>query len=110
MTRSLFLGVIPFAAILSIGCASATPAPEPPPRPPTPTSITRQNPGGDAEDPERAALERLLREPWGGRSDRFGTLHLSVMDAAHWERVKLIAHPTRVAYRFGDDHYGILAV
>jgi hypothetical protein len=87
------------------------PPPEAPPaREPSPKSITRQNPGGDAPDPEQAALERLLSQPWGDRADRYRTLHLGLMDSPHWERVKFFAFPTRVAYRFGDEHIGVIAL
>jgi hypothetical protein len=73
--------------------------------PPTPKSITREHPGGDASDPERAALERLLAEPRGQRGDRFVTLKVSLFDPKNWQRVRLWAAPTRTAFQFGDERY-----
>ena len=93
--------------------AAAAPPPLPaaePAREPTPQSITVANPGGDAPDPELAALERLEREPWGVKRDRYATLIVPLADTRHWRRVKLWGYPTRTAFRFGDDHYGITAV
>ena len=77
---------------------------------PTPQTVTVQNPGGDASDPERAALDRLAREPWGIRRDRTNTLLVPLTDATHWTRVRLWGYPTRAAFRFGDDHYGVIAI
>lgn len=75
--------------------------------PPTPASITAKNPGGDASDPERAALERLASEPWGYRKDRWDTLHVHVIDWKNWKRVRLFGHPTRATHRYGDKHYAV---
>jgi hypothetical protein len=88
----------------------AAPAEEPPQRDPTPGSVTIANPGGDAPDPELAALERLDREPWGHKRDRWATILVPLADTRNWRRVKLWGYPTRTAFRFGDDHYGITAV
>lgn len=81
-----------------------------PAREPTPQSITVANPGGDAPDPELAALERLEHEPWGVKRDCYATLIVPLVDTRHWRRVKLWGYPTRTAFRFGDDHYGVTAV
>lgn len=75
--------------------------------PPTPGSVTAKNPGGDAADPERAALERLAGEPWGFRKDRWDTLHVHLVDWKNWKRVRLYGHPTRVTHRYGDKHYAV---
>src|SRR5580700_4476837 len=96
-------------ALASAGCGTATVS-RPPEAPPTPASITLENPGGDAADPEKAALERLLGEPWGQKRDRWSTLRVPLADVDNWQRVRLWGQPTRVAFRFGDDHYGLLAV
>jgi hypothetical protein len=94
------------------GCTASTPAhpPQPPGVPPTPTTITVQHPGGDAADPELAALQRLAAEPWGTRRDRPNSLRVPLVDAPNWQRVKLWGYPTRAAFRFGDEHYGIIAI
>lgn len=93
----------------AVGCTSNIPV-QPPGRPPTPKSVTLSNPGGDASDPELAALQRLAGEPWGHRQDRFGTLSVPLLDWPHWQRVKLWGHPTRAAYRYGDEHYAVTGI
>lgn len=100
------------AVVLSsfaLGC-SATVPPRPVGLPPTPRTVTVQNPGGDAADPGWAALDRLAREPWGVRRDRTNTLLIPLADALHWTRVRLWGYPTRTAFRFGDDHHGVIAI
>jgi hypothetical protein len=94
-----------------LGCSASTPPPPPRPAglPPTPTTVTVENPGGDAFDPELAALDRLANEPWSTRRDRENTLLIPLADARHWQRVRLWGYPTRAAFRYGDDHYGIIA-
>jgi hypothetical protein len=80
------------------------------PTAPTPGSITRAHPGGDAVDPEGAALELLDRGIFERNGDRFRTLSVHLPDSRHWTRVKLWGHPTRAAYRFGDEHYAVAVV
>jgi hypothetical protein len=96
-------------ALGAVACAKPRPT-QPPGAPPTPKSVTRHNPGGDAADPELAALERLIKEPWGFKRDRFNTMRVPLSDWTHWQRVRLFGYPTRAAYRFGDDHFGAVAV
>ncbi len=93
-----------------LGCSASTPPPRAAGLPPTPKTVTVENPGGDAYDPELAALDRLATEPWSTRRDRDNTLLIPLADARHWQRVRLWGYPTRAAFRFGDDHYGIVAV
>ncbi len=106
--RASFVAVALSSAVL--GCSASVPPPRPQWAPPTPRSVTIQNPGGDALDPEWAALDRLAREPWGARRDRTDTLLVPLVDARHWQRVRLWGYPTRAAFRFGDEHYGVVAV
>src|SRR4051794_6912321 len=82
----------------------------PPDLPPTPKSVTREHPGGDAADPEKAALERLVNESRGSRADRFATMKVPLFDWKNWQRVRLWVSPTRAAFQFGDDHYGFNAI
>jgi hypothetical protein len=97
-------------AIASISaCAPALPR-QAPGKPPTPKTVTRANPGGDADDPELAALERLASESWGTRKDRWNTLHVSLVDRKHWRRVRLWGYPMRASYRYGDDHYAVATI
>jgi hypothetical protein len=105
--RASFVAVTLSGAVL--GCSASLP-PRPPGLPPTPVTVTVKNPGGDAADPEWAALDRLGHEPWGARRDRPNTLSIALVDARHWQRVRLWGYPTRTAFRFGDDHYGVVAV
>jgi hypothetical protein len=103
--------VIPLALFTAASaCSSNALPPRPPGVPPTPASVTRANPGGDAADPERAALERLLKEPWGHCDDRYGTLQLALADPKKWRRVRIWNHPTRATYRYGDDHHAVATV
>jgi hypothetical protein len=108
-------------ATAAAGCAAEPPpppqAPPPPPQAPdpaagvaSPRSVTAAHPGGDAADPELAAFSLLEREGFEYRRDRYNTLSLQLMDAKHWRRVKLWGYATRVAFRFGDEHYGVVAV
>ncbi|APR83692.1 Hypothetical protein A7982_09041 [Minicystis rosea] len=114
---SLALTVLGFVA----GCGAAEPPPAPvtpataaakPPQQarPTPASVTMANPGGDAADPELAALELLDHQGFSARRDREGTLSVQLAGAKYWRRVRLWGYPTRVAFRFGDEHYGVVAV
>jgi hypothetical protein len=110
MSRSR-LTALPFLAITAAasGCSSSGPS-RPPGLPPTPTSITGENPGGDAADPEQAALERLATEPWGTRRDRYETLSVPLADSKKWRRVRIWSHPTRATYRYGDEHYAVATI
>jgi hypothetical protein len=92
-----------------VGCSPPAPT-RAPGLPPTPRTVTKENPGGDAADPEGAALGRLLTEPWGWKRDRFDTLRVPLMDWTKWQRVKIWGHPTRASFRFGDEHYGVIAL
>lgn len=95
------------AAGLALSACGASKPVQPPGKPPSPTSITTQNPGGDASDPERAALERLADQPFGARTDEFRTLRVPVPDWPHWDRVTVFGHPTRLNVRYGDERYAL---
>jgi hypothetical protein len=98
-------------ALSGVGLGCSASVPPPPVRvAPTPRTVTVQHPGGDATDPEEAALQRLLAQRWGVRRDRTNTLLVPLPDATHWTRVRLWGYPTRAAFRFGDEHYGIVAL
>jgi hypothetical protein len=96
--------------LLGVCACGSTQSARPPDLPPTPKSVTRKNPGGDAADPEKAALERLLNEPRGQRSDRFGTMKVPLFDTKNWQRVRLWVSKTRAAFQFGDRYYAFNAV
>lgn len=98
------------ALLSTAGCATAAVPSPPEARHPTPVTVTKENPAGDAREPEDAALTRLLDAPPGIRFDRFHTLMASYPDVGNWRRVRVFGHPTRVTYRYGDDHFAIDAV
>jgi hypothetical protein len=98
----LLVAALPVTA----GCASGPPK-RPPGQPPTPATVTSKNPGGDADDPALAALQRLEKEPWGSRKDRWNTLRVPLADWKHWRRVKFWGHPLRAGFRYGDEHYAV---
>src|SRR5262249_39165226 len=105
--RCQFVSLVVLASSsVMLGCSASAP-PRPPSLPPTPATVTVENPGGDASDPEWASLDRLLHEPWGVRRDRHGSLIVPLSDARHWQRVRLWGYPTRAAFRFGDEHYAV---
>jgi hypothetical protein len=78
--------------------------------PPTSSSINREEPGGDADDPHAAALERLLQEPWGWRNDKQDALHVPLPDWKNWRRIRYFGVPTFVGFRYGDDHHAVIAI
>lgn len=100
--------------VVVLGCGNATvpaetPPQAPPEKPPTPASVTKAKPGGDAADPESAALQRLLTEPIQiKRRDRWGTLHVPLADWKNWRRIRIWGHPTRAAFQYGDDHTAMI--
>lgn len=99
---------LPGLVAVVAGCHS-TIVRQPPGAPPTAQSVTRDEPGGDADDPHVAALERLEKEPWGWRNDRQDALHVPMPDWKNWRRVKYFGVPTFVGFRYGDDHHAVLA-
>jgi hypothetical protein len=97
------------SATAACGCASA-PSRQPPGAPPTATSISRSEPGGDANDPHEAALTRLAQAPWGWRNDKQDVLHVPMPDWENWKRIRYFGIPSFVGFRYGDDHHAVLAV
>ena len=94
-----------FCGLVAAGCAG----PLEPARSsaPTPESVTRDQPGGDAPDPHKAALIRLLGQPYGRKSDKFKTLDAHFPDVKNWRRVRFFGYPTRAGFRYGDDHHAV---
>lgn len=97
------------AAVMSVGAACAKPAApvQPPGAPPTPKTVTATNPGGDANDPEYAALERLTKESWGVHQDQWKTLRIALMDSKNWQRTRILGNPSRASFRYGKSHYAV---
>lgn len=98
------------AGLVLVGAGCVSTRPVEPSRPPTPASVTRQEPGGDAPDPERAALDRLDHEPWGLRGDKKGHVSVALPDANNWRRVRMWFVPALTGFRYGDEHRGVSAL
>lgn len=109
MRRQAFLSL----TLLGLACCSNPPPPEAPPppppeKPPTPASITKDNPGGDAPDPIKAALQRLLDEPFETRRrDKWNTIRVPLSDWKNWRRIKITGHPTRATFQYGKEHIAL---
>jgi len=110
MLRRLAAGLSLMTLVASTGCAAPPKIVQPPGIPPTPKSVTLKNPGGDAADPELAALERLAKMPFGWKQDRFNTLRVPLIDWSHWARVKIFGQPSRAAYQYGDEHFAVIGL
>lgn len=72
--------------------------------PPTPASVTIEEPGGDASDPEEAALLRQLEEPWGSGRDKDNQLVVPMPDPHHYKRVRYSILDHFVGFRYGEDY------
>ena len=93
------------------GCGGgAAPSSKPVGAPPTPTTVTLQQPGGDAADPHVAALERLLSEPWGQRGDKDNQLLVALPDAGNWKRVRYWGVEHFLGFRYGKEHHALVVV
>jgi hypothetical protein len=90
-------------AAFVIGCSIAPR--QPPGAPPSLSSISRDTPGGDAYDPERAALLRQLEMPWGERRDRDNQLAVPLPDHRNYKRVRYWAIDHFVGFNYGEDHH-----
>jgi hypothetical protein len=98
-------------SLLAAGCASTPSTPrQPPGRPPTPASVTKNEPGGDADDPHRAALERMLGEPWGSRNDRDDQVVAPLPDATKWRRIRYYGFDHLAGFRYGKTYHAVGAV
>ncbi|HEX6274833.1 MAG TPA: hypothetical protein VFZ53_17445 [Polyangiaceae bacterium] len=104
-----FLAFVPW--VLGLACASGPTTPrQAPGRPPTPASVTRSEPGGDADDPHRAALERMLGEPWGSRNDRDGQVVAPLPDAPKWRRIRYFGFDHLAGFRYGKTYHAVGAI
>jgi hypothetical protein len=95
-------------ASFSIACASAPT--QPPGAPPSPGSVTKENPGGDANDPEEAALKRQLEMPWGWAMDKDRQLKVPMIDPRRMKRVRYWAIEHFTGFRYGSDYYAMNVV
>ena len=99
-------------ALVLLGASACGPSVvrQPPGRPPTPRSVSVSEPGGDAADPHRAALKRLLAAPWGRRNDKDGQLEAPTPDWKNWKRVRYWGVHHFTGFRYGDEHHVIAIV
>jgi hypothetical protein len=96
--------------VVALGCGgSAAPAARPPGEAPTPASVTVAEPGGDADDPHWAALNRQLLEPWGQRNDKDNQLLVPLPDAGNWKRIRVWGVEHFVAFRYGKQGHALTA-
>ncbi|MBI4701667.1 MAG: hypothetical protein HY744_11005 [Deltaproteobacteria bacterium] len=104
----------PAVALALAGCGPAPPpvpsVPSAPVAPSVAASATPAAPTPAPDDPLRAALARLLEQPWGVKTDRFRTLDVRFPDAATWRRVRFFGYPSRAGFRYTDEHWGIAIV
>lgn len=94
-----------FALALCLSATACTTARQPPGAPPTPGSITLENPGGDADDPQEVALKRQLEMPWRYAMDKDGQVNVPMVDAENYKRVRYWAIDHFTGFRYGDDYH-----
>ena len=96
--------MVSLPALLAV-LACSTVQRQPPGAPPTRSSITVEDPGGDAADPEAAALTRQLRLPMGWAEDKDGELRVPMPDPANYKRVRYWAIEHFTGFRYGSDYH-----
>jgi hypothetical protein len=69
---------------------------------PSAGSVNLAKPGGDAVDPEAAALVRLLEEPLGAMRDKDNQVVVHYPDSGNWKRVRFRLFEHLVGFRYGD--------
>jgi hypothetical protein len=106
--KSTLVLLVALASLVS-ACSSALPK-APPGLPPDPKTVTSKDPGGNAYDPQKAALDRLANETWGWRNDKRDYFHFPLSDWQNWKRVKYWGLPTFVGFRYGDNHRAVAAL
>lgn len=85
--------------------ACATTQTQPPGAPPSPSSVTLEEPGGDAADPQEAALKRQLELPWGWATDKDEQLRVPMVDQNNMKRVRYWVLDHFTGFRYGSDFY-----
>jgi hypothetical protein len=63
--------------------------------------------GGEGGVAHSAALEALRTGAAGTIDDRQNSIRVTLLDSAHWTRVKFWGVPSLVGFRYGKDHHGI---
>lgn len=93
---------------LCLGCLTACGSSvqtQPVGAPPTQKSITLEHPGGDAADPQEAALRRQLEMPWGWATDKDDQLRVPMVDPGNMKRVRYWVVDHFTGFRYGSDFY-----
>jgi len=77
---------------------------------PSPSSITIDNPGGDAPDPHAASLVQMLKGPFGWANDKDDQVRVMLPNASLWKRVRYHGFEHLTGFRYGSDHHAIAVV
>jgi hypothetical protein len=72
--------------------------------------VSVAEPGGDAADPQEAALLRQLSAPWGQRNDKDDQLHVPLPDWENWKRVRFWSVDHFAGFRYGKEHHAVSIV
>jgi hypothetical protein len=105
--RWLFAFVF-IVGIAQIGCHANVR--KPPGVPPTPTSITKEEPGGDAFNPQIAALDRLQIQGFSLRYDASSSVLVPIPDAGKWKRIRYLMFDNFTGFRYGDQGHALVAM
>ena len=81
----------------------------PPGQAPTPQTVTKDDPGGNAHDPHKAALERQLTAKWGYRTDKDRQARFPLPDHTKWTRVRFMFVNHFTGFQYGDEHHTVSA-
>lgn len=109
MPRIFFSSIGLLLGALSVSACGAGVKKQAPGVAPAPETVTREKPGGNADDPQEAALKRQYEAPWGWRTDKDHQARFPLPDPRNWTRVRfsLIDHFT--GFRYGKKHHSIAA-
>jgi hypothetical protein len=77
---------------------------------PTPSSITLEEPGGDAPDAHAATLMRMIAAPFGWVGDKDDQVRIMLPDARLWKRVRYRGFGHLTGFRYGMDHHAVSVV
>ncbi|HVU04834.1 MAG TPA: hypothetical protein VHE30_23950 [Polyangiaceae bacterium] len=101
---------LPLLLAVTVTACGSTPQHVAPGAPPTPASITMEHPGGDAADPDEAALLRQVHERWGFQEDKDAQLRIPLVDWQNYERVRYWAIDHFVGFKYGSDFNALNSV
>jgi hypothetical protein len=109
--RALRTSIAVLSAALATACGGSASTPtQPAGSPPSPSTVSVDEPGGDAEDPHYSALMRLATAPWGRRNDKDDQVHAPTPDWEYWKRVRYFGFDHFTGFRYGEDHHVVAVV